>query len=222
MPDFKSNPAAVRPTSATPTVLLAEGLCLRFPQRELFTNLSLRIPPGVSLVRGGESTGKSTLLRLFAGVQSADRGLLEIKGASLRDQPDAYRGQVFWTDARSDAFDKVTVASYLQSQRQLHAGFDGTKLATLVEGLSLTPHRDKPLYMLSTGSRRKVWLAAAFASGAAVTLLDDPFAALDSASVRFVHKLLADAERDTARAYVVAHYEAPENVPLAATIDLGD
>ena len=56
-------------------------------------------------------------------------------------------------------------------------------LQHLIQAFELTPHLEKPLYMLSTGSKRKVWLAAAFASGAAVTLLDQPFAALDKASV---------------------------------------
>jgi energy-coupling factor transporter ATP-binding protein EcfA2 len=74
--------------------------------------------------------------------------------------------------------------------------------------------------MLSTGSKRKVWLAAALASGAAVTLLDEPFAALDQASINFVLELLADATEHPTRAWVMADYTAPEGVPLAAIIDL--
>jgi energy-coupling factor transporter ATP-binding protein EcfA2 len=74
--------------------------------------------------------------------------------------------------------------------------------------------------MLSTGSKRKVWLAAAFASGAAVTLLDEPFAALDKASINLVLELLQDAAIHATRAWVVADYEAPRGVPLALTISL--
>ena len=76
--------------------------------------------------------------------------------------------------------------------------------------------------MLSTGSKRKVWLAAAFASGAPVTLLDEPFAALDQASIGFVMELLQDAAQHPTRAWVLAHYEAPGEVPLAAIIELAD
>ena len=74
--------------------------------------------------------------------------------------------------------------------------------------------------MLSTGSKRKVWLAAAFASGAAVTLLDEPFAALDKASIGFVLELLGDVAAHTERAWVLADFEAPGKVPLAAILDL--
>jgi heme exporter protein A len=116
----------------------------------------------------------------------------------------------------------MTPADYFKSQHRLHAGFDAQALGTLTEGLSLTPHLDKPLFMLSTGSKRKVWLAAAFAACAPVTLLDEPFAALDKASIGFVMELLADAAGQPARAWVIAHYEAPGNLPLAAIIDLGD
>jgi len=47
--------------------------------------------------------------------------------------------------------------------------------------------------MLSTGSKRKVWQAAAFASGAALNLIDDPFAGLDQGSINFVTQQLNQA-----------------------------
>ena len=58
------------------------------------------------------------------------------------------------------------------------------------------------------------------ASGAALTLLDEPFAALDRASVNFLHEVLADAAHHPNRAFVIADHEAPEGIPLAACIDL--
>jgi ABC-type multidrug transport system ATPase subunit len=208
--------------TATPAVLQVEGLCFRYPQRALFTDWSARIPPGVSLVRGGDGSGKTTLLRLLAGELPADAGHLQLNDVVLSGQPNAYRQQMFWVDPRSDAFDQMTPVDYFQSQQRLHSTFDQHELADLIAGLSLAPHLDKHLYMLSTGSKRKVWLAAAFASGAAVTLLDEPFAALDKPSVGFVMELLAAAADYPARACVIADYEAPGDVPLAAIIDLGD
>ena len=75
--------------------------------------------------------------------------------------------------------------------------------------------------MLSTGSRRKVWLAAAFASGAGLTLLDQPFAALDKASMGVINELLQKAAGHPERAWVVADYVAPPGVPLAGQAELG-
>ena len=91
----------------------------------------------------------------------------------------------------------------------------------LSETLFLTPHLHKPLYMLSTGTKRKVWLAAAFASGVALTLLDAPFSGLDLASVRQVMALLEEAAVHSTRAWVLADHQAPAGLPLVQVIELG-
>lgn len=203
-------------------MLRADGLGFRYPSRELFSNLSLHIPPGVTLLRGGDGSGKTTLLRVLAGDLPAHSGALYVNNTALRDHPDAYRRQVFWTDPRSSAWDQMTAVAYFKSLHQRYAGMDERLLGVLVAGLALAPHVDKPLYMLSTGSKRKVWLAAAFACGAAVTLLDEPFAALDKASIVFVTELLEDAADNPERAWVIADYAAPAHVPLVGTLELGD
>jgi len=90
-----------------------------------------------------------------------------------------------------------------------------------IEGLSLAPHLDKPLFALPTGSRRKVLMAAALASQATVTLLDQPFMALDRPSIDYLLGVLAEAAQHPHRAWVVADYEAPMGVALARVIELG-
>ena len=200
----------------------AEGLSFQYPGRPLFTQQSWRIPRGVTWVKGCEGCGKTTLLRLLAGALPLDAGQLHINGVPLATQPEVYRQQVFWADPTSDALAQVTPHEYFASLKGRYPAWDDAVLPDLTEGLGLTPHLHKPLYMLSTGSKRKVWLAAALASGAAVTLLDEPFAALDLASVRFVLTLLTEAAQHPKRAWLLADYAAPAGVPLASVLDLGD
>ncbi|WP_412103178.1 ATP-binding cassette domain-containing protein [Polaromonas sp. SM01] len=207
---------------ALPAILQIEDLCFAYPERALFADWSAAIRPGVSLVRGGDGRGKTTLLRLLAGVLPADAGRLQIKGITLLDQAPAYRQQLFWVDPRTDAFDQMKPQAFFDVQRGFYPGFDDVALKALIEGLALAPQMDKQLYMLSTGSKRKVWLAAAFASGAALTLLDMPFAALDKASIAFVLALLQEAADHPTRAWVVADYDAPRDVRLSGLMDLGD
>jgi ABC-type multidrug transport system ATPase subunit len=209
-------------TAAINSILLqADGLYFSYPQRTVFENWSARIGPGLTLVQGGDGRGKSTLLRLLSGELAASAGQLQINGIDLAHQAKAYQAQVFWVDPRSEAFDQLSARDYFAALPGRHPGFDPQALLALVAGWSLAPHLDKRLYMLSTGSRRKVWLAAAFASNATVTLLDDPFAALDAASIAFLMTRLEQAASDPARALILAHYEVPGKVALAATIDLG-
>jgi ABC-type multidrug transport system ATPase subunit len=74
--------------------------------------------------------------------------------------------------------------------------------------------------MLSTGSRRKVMLIAALASGASVTLLDQPFVSLDQASIQVIKAFLHDASSVRDRAWIVADYEAPDDLPVASVLNL--
>ncbi|MCF8159233.1 MAG: hypothetical protein K9J76_00880 [Polaromonas sp.] len=67
----------------------------------------------------------------------------------------------------------------------------------------------KSLHMLLSGTRRKVLPAAVLASGAALTLLDEPFSALDRPSVNFLHEVATDAAHHPRRAFVIADHQAP-------------
>ncbi|MES2361758.1 MAG: ATP-binding cassette domain-containing protein [Pseudomonadota bacterium] len=205
-----------------PVLLQVHGLDFSYPGRELFTSLSADIRSGVTLIQGGDGRGKTTLVRLLAGDLQAGAGQLQIKGLGLREQPLAYRQQLFWIDPRTEAFDQMTALDFFESRRAAYPAFDDGVLARLVDELDLAPHTHKQLFMLSTGSKRKVWMAAAFASGAAVTLLDMPFAALDKASIGFILEFLQDAAEHPERAWVLADYEAPADVRLAGVIGLGD
>jgi ABC-type multidrug transport system ATPase subunit len=202
------------------TCLEVENLCFSYPHCRLFENWSACIGPGLTLLRGDEGSGKTSLLRLLAGELPAQSGQLRINGASLHKNPDAYRASLFWVDPREDAFDAISALDFFKLQAGRYPGFDTPLALELADALALGPHLHKPTYMLSTGSRRKVWLAAGFASGAALTLLDDPFAALDQPSVRVVMDLLADASAHTTRAWLMAHYEPPGECPLAQLIEL--
>ena len=209
------------PDPARPAVLRVDGLRFGYAGAELFKGLSADIPPGITWVGGDESTGKTTLLRLLAGELSPKKGALRVNEIALAEQPQAYRSQVFWVDPRTSAFDSLTPQAYWGEVRRQHPAFADELLADLVDGFALAPHRDKAFYMLSTGTKRKVYLAGAFASGAAVTLLDEPFAALDKASTDLVLELLQEAATHPSRAWVVADYLAPRGVALAATFILG-
>ncbi len=210
--------------SGDSTVLQVHGLGFGYPQRApLWTDWSARMAPGLSWVRGGDGCGKTTLLRVLAGDLPACAGHLQILGVDVRDDAQAYRRQVFWVDPQTTAWDPMTALDFFRTQAARHPAFDMPVCLALAEALALQPHLEKPLYMLSTGSKRKVWLAAAFACGAALTLLDRPFAALDKTSMVLVQALLEEAADHGTRAWVVADTDWPAAaLALASTLDLGE
>lgn len=195
-------------------LLEARGLGFAHPGTDVLRGLSFRVGPGLTIVRGGDGRGKTTLLRLLAGVLAPTAGAIERHAAS-----------VFYEQPADAAHDQVVAKAWLDAQRARHAGWNDELVSALAEAFALVPHLGKPLFMLSAGSRRKVGLVAAAASGAPLTLLDTPFAALDAASARVLADVLAEAAEDTARAWVVADHEIPavlQGVALAGVIDLGD
>jgi ABC-type multidrug transport system ATPase subunit len=203
-------------------ILQADGLSFGYPNASdgiLFDSLDVLLPPGVTWVSGDEGAGKTTLLQLLAGALPTT-GQIEINGVSLRENATAYKEQVAWFDPRDNALDQHTARQLFSTLPQRYIGCDLDSLRTHLEGLSLAPHLDKPLATLSSGTRRKVLLAAALASQAAVILLDQPFMALDRPSIDYVLGVLAEAARHPDRAWVVADYEAPINVRLAGVLKL--
>lgn len=208
----------------TDTILQARGLTFKFQQQQVFNHFSAAIPAGMTYVVGDESSGKSTLLRLFAGDLTPQAGNITICGISqtinLVDNLSSYQKHVFWVDPRSNAHDHLSPNDYFAMQRRFYPTFDDALLLDLIEGLSLTDHVSKAIYMLSAGSKRKVWLAVALASGATVTLLDEPFAALDKASINFLIARLENAAQNKKRTWVIADYEIPQNLTAHFTINL--
>lgn len=175
----------------------------------------MSVPPGLTVITGDESSGKTTLLRLLAGELTPLKGSVVLNGIAPQQQPDAYRAQVYWVDPRTEQWDDKTAQSYLEQAAVRYPTLNRPLLDELLHAFSLTPHLDKKFNMLSAGTRRKVFLATGFASGAALTLLDTPFAALDKASVNVVLDLLEEAAHHPQRAWVMADYELPAIEPLA-------
>lgn len=189
-------------------------------QPPLFQGVNLSFGPGVSLVTGDEQRGKTTLLRLLAGELPVQRGQLSWLGAPVDTTDEAWRQQAFWIHPQTEAHDQICATDWFASLPSRYTRFSREALADLIDGFGLVPHLAKPMYMLSTGSKRKAWLSAAFAASAPLTLIDQPFAALDGPAIRFLRELLQEAAEVPDRAWVIADFEAPADVPLAGTIAL--
>lgn len=206
-----------QPLPSTPS---AQPLCrvhelgFSHPGHTLFAGLSFAIGPGLTLVRGGDGRGKTTLLRLIAGEIAPSAGRIERDASS-----------VFFEAPADPTHDAVIVRDWLAARQQRFEGWRAEMAHELIEDFGLAEHIDKPMFMLSTGSRRKVGLLAAAASQAPLTLVDMPYAALDAPSSRRLTRLLADAAAYPTRGWVIADHHVPAGLASAdglAVVDLGD
>ena len=145
----------------------------------------LQILPGLNAVTGDECSGKTRLLRELS----------------------TSNANAVWLDLRLPEHDDHTPEEVWSALRAQHPGWNAALQNDLADALQLSEHLGKRLFMLSAGSRRKVALVGLLASGAAITCLDQPYAALDMASVKVLREFLSDMADHQSRAWVVADYE---------------
>ncbi len=185
----------------------------------LFVDWSATIPAGVSLLQGDSGSGKTTLLRLLAGELQGD-GDITLHGRRHADDPAAWHSAVCWLDPHEEAFAELTPAALMAAQRTRHPALDAPTCERHLAGFGLAPHLAKPLYALSAGSRRKVGLAIALGAGCALTLLDEPAAGLDAASLAYLAQALAEHAGAPHRVILLVDSHGLDAVPFAATIAL--
>ena len=198
----------------TSWLLQAKDLSFRLGDHRVLGPLNFSVGPGLTWACGGDGRGKTTLLRLMAGRLLPTAGSLSRKVATTFDH-----------DTTDPALNQIDLQSWLSGLQDRYPQWDPAVQTRLAAAWALSDHLHKPFYMLSAGSRRKAGLLAAAASGAELTLLDTPFAALDAASGRVLIQLLTEARQSQARAWVVAD---PQRSPAfhgggsINFIDLGD
>ncbi len=198
------------------TVLVVRDLSFAYPGRPVFDGWSAGFEPGLTWLRGRNGSGKSTLLKLLAGALPPLLGTMEVNGIAAADRPVDYRREVFWCGPGAIAFDHLRAPEYFAFLGSLYPRFDPLSAATHADAFGLRPYIGARLSELSTGTQRKVWLAAALAAGTPVVLLDEPLNALDQASLAHLHQALAQAAEAGRQAWVIASHEAP--LPAPATL----
>jgi len=170
----------------------------------LFAGLDLRLAAGAAaVVTGPNGVGKSSLLRLCAGLLAPAAGRVVASSRTLLGEAAALDPE-------------LPLGRALDFWARLDGGRD--RVAAALEAVELATLRDVPVKMLSTGQRRRAALARVVASGAALWLLDEPANGLDVAAVARLEALVA-AHRAGGGAVLVATH-VPLTLPGAQAVEL--
>lgn len=193
----------------------AVALAGRFP---LLAGVDLEVTAGETvLVEGVNGAGKSSLLRVCAGLVPVASGRVSVFGLDPVRRRRQVRRRVGLLAHASHLYDDLTAAENVTFAVRAAGGDPGRVEAAcarfgLIGRLSRTPAAK-----LSAGQRRRVALAVLVARWPDLWLLDEPHAGLDAAARRVLDELIAEASgRGTT--VVVASHEASAVLPLATRV----
>ena len=191
----------------SPALALSNVACRR-GGRLLFAGLTLDARAGDALVvTGANGCGKSSLLRMVAGLLPPFAGNVQVNGRiALLSEASALDGDRLLRAA-------LDFWAKLDGLADRHA-----RVASALADVALQDLADVPVRLLSTGQRRRAAFARVIASGADLWLLDEPATGLDSASVALLEAAVARHRNSGGVAMIATHQ--PLDLPGAATTDL--
>jgi heme exporter protein A len=196
-------------------MLEALNLAARRGFAKLFTGLSFRVDRGEALVvTGANGTGKTTLLRMLAGLSVPSAGEIRWKGQAAAPFDPALRAALAFAGHLPALKDELTAEENLASLVAL----DGEQvtadvLRDALDNVALSRQRTLPARVLSQGQRRRIGLARLSLLPRPLWILDEPVTALDAAGAELLARIVAGHLVKGGIAVAATH--APLGLPAA-------
>ena len=211
-------------TAGTP-LLVAEQLAGVRGERKLFQKLDLSLRAGeIRWLRGRNGRGKTTLLRMLAGLSSPEQGEIRVLGQALRSMPAAGRVQVGYIAHANALKDDLTAAEALTFLGALSGRTPAPfEVVEALKRLGIASRASAAVRTLSQGQRRRVALARlALPGGPRVWLLDEPFDALDDRGIEVLNGLLAEHAAAGGAVLLTSHQALTLRDPAPTVLNLDD
>ncbi len=205
-------------------LLRAEGLCKAFDNVTVLQDISFKVAPGevVSLV-GKSGAGKTTVLRCITGLEKCDKGTIEINGKYICSMENglikrATKEQLF--EVRKDLgmvfqnyhlFPHLTVAENvtlaLTEVYKMPKQEALTKAKEILTQLDMGDKLEQKPFSLSGGQKQRVAIARSCVTNPKLLCFDEPTAALDSALVLDIIKIIRGLAKEGMGILIISHDE---------------
>jgi len=187
--------------------VLAEALAKSYGNHAALEPLDLAVQPGeLVMLVGPNGSGKTTFLRMAAGLLEPTSGSVTIDG--WRSGSLQARAALSYLPDNPVLYDDLTLAQHLHYIGRLH-GVDGDEVAerggALMERFGLSGRADDLPATFSRGLRQKTSLALGLVRPFSLLLVDEPFVGLDQPGKRALIELLVDAHGQGATVVVATH-----------------
>ncbi len=196
--------------------LLVKDLACRRGGRGVFEGLEFSVEPGHTLlVQGPNGVGKSTLLRVLAGLTRPERGEIGLGAHSPSRDPDDWSAQIAYAGHLDAIKPQLTLAQNLKFWAAIS---DGGDVPAALRHFNLDHLADRLTQTCSAGQKRRLALARLLLAKRPLWLLDEPTTALDSAARTRLQRMLVAHCASGGIAVVATHH--PLDLPNSTVLNL--
>lgn len=158
-------------------------------QPPLFDKLSLKLKPGsITGLLGKNGAGKTSLLKLVAGLLYPHSGVIEVTGYKPKDREASFLADIFLVPEEF-FLPSISMARYIKANSIFYPRFDHSLLEKLL--LEFELEANKSIHKLSYGQKKKFLISFALASKCRLLILDEPTNGLDIPSKSIFRKVMA-------------------------------
>ncbi|WP_256830224.1 cytochrome c biogenesis heme-transporting ATPase CcmA [Pseudomonas sp. Pse1] len=188
----------------------------------LFENLALRLGSGDMLqISGPNGSGKTSLLRLLAGLMQPTSGEVLLNGQPLNSQRPELAHNLLWIGHAAGIKDLLTPEENLSWLCALHQPASHDAIWAALAAVGLRGFEDVPCHTLSAGQQRRVALARLYLDSPALWILDEPFTALDKQGVAQLEEHLAKHCEQGGMVVLTTHHSLTRMPSGYRELDLG-
>jgi ABC-2 type transport system ATP-binding protein len=177
-------------------VLSTHGLCRRFRTTQAVLDVDLTIERGeIFGLVGPDGAGKTTIMRMLAGVLRPDKGEIRIGGIDVVADPERGKGVLSYMPQRFGLYEDLTVAENIYFYGELFGVARATRQSRsrqLLDAAGLVPFQHRLAGQLSGGMKQKLGLVCALIHTPQILLLDEPTTGVDPVSRRDFWAILYD------------------------------
>ena len=188
----------------------AENLSRHFGHVKAVDELSLEVREGeIFGLVGPDGAGKTTTIRLLAGILSVTAGAAWVTGRNVLSEAEAIKPDIGYVSQTFSLYPDLTVIENLQFYADIYGVSRRDRIRQFEQLLAITslePFRQRPAGQLSGGMKQKLSLCCALLHSPRVLLLDEPTNGVDPLSRREFWRILSRLSRDKVTVFIATAY----------------